>query len=132
MFWSGRFSVSDQTMELLHRCTFIAEFIAVMIETQTGCRSGARCSYGPTYLLEGTQIHGVSVVGGKLKVSVRDSVVVWDFSDFSVDNDTFAERISEVSAVIEQIVLADVARLGTDDDEHARLLPLIWAAEFTY
>lgn len=65
-------------------------------------------------------------------MSVRDSVVVWDFSEFSVDHDTLAERISEVSAIIEQIVLADVARLGTDDDEHARLLPLILAADLTY
>jgi hypothetical protein len=93
---------------------------------------GAHCWIGSTCRIVDTQSNGVPSVGEALRVSVRDSVVVLDFSEFSVDHDVLFERVSEIAPVIEHVVRADVARLGMDDEEHARLLPLVLAGDLTY
>lgn len=69
---------------------------------------------------------------GKLKVTVRDSIVTFDFSEFSIDSDILLDRIDEITPVLQSVIEADVIRSLADDDLHARLLPLILAKDLMY
>lgn len=68
----------------------------------------------------------------KVKVSIVESVVTLDFSEFSIGEDVLQDRVDEIVPVIESALSSDRARFLIDDEEHLRFLPMILAKDMVY